>query len=90
MIKKEVKNNLIKKFARSAQDVGSSEVQVALFSEQIRSIADHLKTHAKDHSSARGLLLLVGQRRTLLNYLQRSDRGRYDMLMKNLHDGGYL
>ena len=65
-------------------DTGSPEVQVAIFTERIRQLTEHLKTHKKDHHSRRGLLLLVGKRRRLLNYLSRNDVGRYRALIAKL------
>jgi small subunit ribosomal protein S15 len=65
-------------------DTGSPEVQIAIFSERIRQLTEHLKTHKKDHHSRRGLLLLVGKRRRLLNYLSRNDVGRYRALISKL------
>ena len=62
-------------------DTGSPEVQVAIFSERIKQLTEHLKTNPKDHHSRRGLLLLVGKRRRLLNYLSRNDVGRYRSLI---------
>ena len=66
------------------KDTGSPEVQIALFSERINHLTDHLKQHAHDHNSRRGLLQLVGKRRRLLNYLQRSDVERYRALIAKL------
>ncbi len=66
------------------KDTGSSEVQIAIFSERINHLTDHLKTHAQDHNSRRGLLQLVGKRRRLLNYLQRTDIERYRAIVAKL------
>lgn len=66
------------------KDTGSPEVQIAIFSERINHLTDHLKTHAHDHNSRRGLLQLVGKRRRLLNYLQRSDIERYRAVIAKL------
>jgi small subunit ribosomal protein S15 len=66
------------------KDTGSSEVQIAIFSERINHLTDHLKTHAHDHNSRRGLLQLVGKRRRLLNYLQRTDIERYRAVIAKL------
>ena len=66
------------------KDSGSPEVQIAIFSERINHLTDHLKTHAQDHSSRRGLLQLVGKRRRLLNYLQRKDIERYRAVIAKL------
>lgn len=65
-------------------DTGSPEVQVAIFSQRIRELTEHLKAHKKDHHSRRGLLLLVGKRRRLLNYLARNDVERYRALISKL------
>jgi len=90
MLRKDVKDQVIKKFARSSTDVGSSEVQVALLSERIRQIAAHLQSFTKDFHSQRGLLSAVGQRRTLLSYLKRTDAQRHEKLMKSLKENGYI
>jgi len=65
-------------------DTGSPEVQVALLTERINHLTDHLKVHKKDHHSRRGLLMLVGRRRRLLDYLRRNDVGRYRALIEKL------
>jgi small subunit ribosomal protein S15 len=65
-------------------DTGSPEVQVAIFTERIRQLTEHLKAHKKDHHSRRGLLILVGKRRRLLDYLARNDMGRYRALISKL------
>ena len=65
-------------------DTGSPEVQVALLTERINHLTDHLKVHGKDHHSRRGLLMLVGRRRRLLDYLRRNDVGRYRALIEKL------
>jgi len=80
----EKKAELIEKFGDTPQDTGKAEVQVALLTERINQLTDHLRTHKKDHHSRRGLLMLVGQRRRFLNYLQRSDLERYRSLVKDL------
>lgn len=80
----EKKTELIEKFGDSAQDTGKTEVQVALLTERINELTDHLRTHKKDHHSRRGLLMLVGRRRRFLNYLQRSDLERYRSLVREL------
>ncbi|HVB77705.1 MAG TPA: 30S ribosomal protein S15 [Candidatus Nitrosotalea sp.] len=80
----EVKESLVKEHRLHDSDTGSPEVQVAIFSERIRQLTEHLKTHAKDHHSRRGLLLLVGKRRRLLNYLSRNDVERYRALIARL------
>lgn len=76
---------LVQEYARAANDTGSPEVQVALLTERIGNLTEHLKTHAKDFHSRRGLLMLVGQRRSLLDYLKRKDRGRYETLIARLN-----
>jgi small subunit ribosomal protein S15 len=81
---KEQKSELIGKYGRSDGDTGSAEVQIALMTERINELTGHLRTHSKDHHSRRGLLMLVGRRRRLLNYLQRSDLERYRTLVRQL------
>ena len=78
------KAELIAKFGDSPTDTGKTEVQVALLTERINQLTDHLRTHKKDHHSRRGLLMLVGQRRRLLDYLQRADLERYRSLIREL------
>ncbi len=75
---------LITQYATKPGDTGSPEVQVALLSERISGLTEHLKIHAKDFHSRRGLLVLVGQRRGLLDYLKKKNRGRYDTLIASL------
>jgi small subunit ribosomal protein S15 len=75
---------LIKDYATKPGDTGSPEVQVALLSERIASLTEHLKSHNKDFHSRRGLLVLVGQRRGLLDYLKKKDQARYDSLIQRL------
>lgn len=75
---------LITDYATAAADTGSPEVQVALLSERISNLTEHLKTHAKDFHSRRGLLMLVNQRRSLLDYLRRKDEQRYTDLIAKL------
>lgn len=76
---------LIAEYATAANDTGSPEVQVALLSERIVNLTEHLKTHAKDFHSRRGLLVLVGQRRSLLDYLKRKNPARYQTLIGRLN-----
>ncbi len=76
---------LIAEYATAANDTGSPEVQVALLSERISNLTEHLKTHAKDFHSRRGLLVLVGQRRSLLDYLKRKSVKRYQDLIGRLN-----
>ena len=83
-LNKEKKQEIIKKFARTEGDTGSPEVQIALLTERINSLTDHLRTHKKDHHSRRGLLMMVGQRRGLLNYLYEQDIERYRAIIKEL------
>jgi small subunit ribosomal protein S15 len=75
---------LIGEYQAAAADTGSPEVQVALLSERIVNLTDHLKTHAKDFHSRRGLLMLVGRRRRLLDYLKKKDHSRYETLIGRL------
>ena len=75
---------LVQEYATAANDTGSPEVQIALASERISNLTEHLKTHKHDHHSRRGLLLLVGQRRRLLNYLNKSDIERYRSIIERL------
>ena len=75
---------LITDYATNPGDTGSPEVQVALLSERITSLTEHLKTHAKDFHSRRGLLVLVGRRRSLLDYLKKKDQRRYETLIGRL------
>jgi small subunit ribosomal protein S15 len=83
-ITSERKQVLIGEYAIKSGDTGSPEVQVAILSERIRNLTDHLSTHKKDFHSRRGLLVMVGQRRRLLDYLKRSDAGRYTTLIGRL------
>ncbi len=75
---------LIQDYATGAADTGSPEVQVALLSERIGNLTEHLKTHAKDFHSRRGLLMMVGRRRRLLDYLKAKDAARYEPLIGRL------
>ena len=75
---------LIGEYATKPGDTGSPEVQVALLSERISNLTEHLKTHAKDFHSRRGLLVLVGQRRGLLDYLKKKNQARYESLIQRL------
>ncbi|HEY4056749.1 MAG TPA: 30S ribosomal protein S15 [Kofleriaceae bacterium] len=78
------KSELISKFQQSQGDTGSPEVQVALLSERVSHLTEHLKNNPKDHHSRRGLLLMVGERRALLDYLKRKDLARYRKLIETL------
>ena len=80
----EKKAELLKEYATKEGDTGSPEVQVAILSERINNLTEHLKTHKKDFHSRRGLLMMVGQRRRLLDYVKRKDTGRYEDLIKRL------
>jgi len=80
----ERKLEVIKDFAPKEGDTGSPEVQIAILSERIRNLTDHLKDHKKDHHSRRGLLIMVGKRRRLLDYLKRRDPGRYQSVIERL------
>lgn len=80
----EKKQEIVAKYGRGDADTGSTEVQVALLSARINELTEHLRTHAKDHYSRRGLLKLVGRRRRLLNYLQSKDLEGYRALIKEL------
>ena len=81
---KEKKAEVVGKYGRDSSDTGSTEVQVALLTERINDLTEHLREHSKDHHSRRGLLMLVGQRRRLLRYLERTDLERYRSLVAEL------
>ena len=83
MLKSE-KTEIIKKYARHEGDTGSPEVQIAVLTRRINDLTEHLKTHKKDHHSRRGLLKMVGQRRSLLNYLIKIDIERYRAIIAEL------
>ena len=80
----ERRTSLIADYARGANDTGSPEVQVALITDRIAYLTEHLKIHAKDFHSRRGLLMLVGRRRRLLDYLKRTDNDRYTTVIGRL------
>ena len=84
MITKELKQQIIKEYARTEGDTGSPEVQVAILTERIKELTEHLKTNHKDHHSRRGLLKMVGKRRVLLDYLKKTDIERYRALIEKL------
>jgi small subunit ribosomal protein S15 len=84
MITKEKKQELINKYARTEGDTGSPEVQVAILTERIRELTEHMKQNPKDHHSNRGLLKMVGKRRNLLTYLRNKDIDRYRTLIASL------
>lgn len=83
-LEKSKKTEIIKKYAKNENDTGSVEVQVAILTEEINVLTEHLKIHSKDHHSRRGLLKKVGQRRNMLNYLLREDVTRYRKIVKDL------
>ncbi len=78
------KEAIVKKYARGEKDTGSAEVQIAILTEEINQLTEHLKVHKHDHHSRRGLLKKVGQRRSLLNYLIKTDVTRYREIVKSL------
>ena len=80
----EVKQEIVKKYARAEGDTGSPEVQVALLTHNINGLQGHFKANKKDHHSRRGLIRMVNQRRKLLDYLKRKDHGRYTSLIESL------
>ena len=81
----ERKQALVQEYATKAGDTGSPEVQVAILSERINNLTDHLKAHSKDFHSRRGLLMMVGQRRRLLDYLRRKDVDEYRRILEELN-----
>ena len=81
---KEVKEQIVKTYARSKNDTGSAEVQIAILTEEIKELTEHLKVHKHDHHSRRGLLKKVGQRRSMLNYLAKKDVTRYREIVSKL------
>ncbi|MGP4080181.1 30S ribosomal protein S15 [Pseudalkalibacillus sp. R45] len=83
-ISQERKNDLITEYKTHDNDTGSPEVQIAILTEQINELNDHLRTHKKDHHSRRGLLKMVGKRRNLLTYLRKKDVTRYRTLINKL------
>ena len=82
---KERKQEIIKNFGRDEKDTGSSEVQIALLTERINELTEHLKVHKKDNHSRRGLLQMVGKRRNLLNYLAKKDLAKYREIVEKLN-----
>jgi len=84
MVSTQEKQEIIRKYGANEKDTGSPEVQIALFTKRIKEITEHLRTHPKDHASRRGLILLVGKRRRLLNYLMKKDIERYRRIIKEL------
>jgi small subunit ribosomal protein S15 len=84
MITAEKKQELIGEYKTHESDTGSPEIQIALLTERIKNITEHLKVHKKDHTTRRGLLMLVGRRSTLLRYLNRKDPARYKKIISRL------
>ncbi len=84
-LSKEQKETIVKKYAKSKNDTGSVEVQVALLTEEINALTEHLKVHTHDFHSKLGLMKMIGKRRSLLDYLKREDVVRYRELIKNLN-----
>lgn len=84
MISKEKKAEIIKDYGRTPEDTGSPEVQIAILTERIRELTEHLKVNKKDHHSRRGMLKMIGQRRNLLAYLQKKDLEGYRALIEKL------
>ena len=84
MISKEQKEQIVAQYGRTAGDTGSPEVQIAVLTERIQELTEHLKSNPKDHHSRRGLLKMVGQRRGLLAYLKKTDIERYRTLIEKL------
>jgi small subunit ribosomal protein S15 len=80
----EAKRDIVTRFGSSEGDTGKPEVQIAIYTARINELTEHLRTHGKDHHSRRGLLMLVGRRRRMLNYLQRSNLERYRTLIREL------
>ena len=83
-IKKESKKEIISKFSNSEKDTGSVEVQIAIFSERIKNLTEHLKNHKKDYHTRRGLVIMVSKRKKLLNYLNNKNSEKYRSLIKEL------
>lgn len=83
-MEKDAKRTIVEEFGLHESDTGSPEVQIALLTQRIASITEHLKVHKKDHHTRRGLLMLVGQRRRLLDYIKNKDITRYRKLIKTL------
>ena len=83
-VTQERKREIVEKYGAGSADTGRTEVQIALLTERINALTEHLRAHRKDHHSRRGLLMLVGRRRRFLNYLQRTDLERYRSLLREL------
>ena len=84
-MEKAKKREIIEKFKESPNDTGSASVQIAILTERINNLTEHFKKHPKDFHSRRGLLMLVGRRRRLLNYLKQHDPKKYEKIIKELH-----
>ena len=84
MISKEQKEQIVAQYGRTAGDTGSPEVQIAILTARINDLTEHFKNNPKDHHSRRGLLIMVGKRRSLLNYLTKSDINRYRAIIEKL------
>lgn len=84
MISSEQKSEIVRKYGKDENDTGAPEVQIAIFTQRINELTEHLKLHSKDHSTRRGLLKLVGKRRRLLDYLIDRDIERYRSIIKQL------
>jgi small subunit ribosomal protein S15 len=84
MLTTEAKSKVIATLARDKKDTGSPEVQIGIFTEQIKSLTEHLRTHKKDHHSRRGLLMMVSKRRSLLSYLSKRNPEKYQSILKEL------
>lgn len=83
-LEKQEKQNIIKEYSRHSSDTGSPEVQIAILSSRIAYLTEHFKTHQKDHHSRMGLLKMVNQRRKLLQYLKKTDTGKYNNVIARL------
>lgn len=83
-MEKEKKSAIVEQFGANEKDTGSTEVQVAILTERIKGLTEHMKTHRHDHHTERGLVMLVGQRRRLLGYLKRENVARYQALIAKL------
>ncbi|MEE8807291.1 MAG: 30S ribosomal protein S15 [Lactimicrobium sp.] len=84
MLEKEVVAQIVKEYGRKEGDTGSAEVQIALLTEQIKRLTEHMKANKKDYASNRGLMMMVGRRRNMLEYLKKTDVNRYRELVKKL------
>ena len=80
----EKKAEIVKEFGKAENDTGSPEVQIAIFSERIKNLTEHLKNHKHDHHTRKGLMVMVGKRKRLLNYLSKKDKEKYVSLIKKL------